>query len=218
MPTRAIHQLRSARRKPIWRSCISTAIRKPKRKHLWTTQPCRPERYIRRDQQSESLHVTAVYQQCGILTAISKAKAYLAQLCISSVQRSNPLRQLRSATRHHTWRGCVSTPRRNKNKTKALSGRHSRVDQSGLPTAIRRTKAYIVQLYINGTLYQLRAARRKHIWRSCVSTAISKANSSGNCDKQSGSISGAAVYHKSDQKDQSESTSGRHSRVDKSGV
>ena len=74
---------------------------KTKRKQFWTTrtaQPCRPERYIRRDQQSESLHATAVYQQRGILTAISKAKAYLAQLCISSDQRSNPCNQQRDIT------------------------------------------------------------------------------------------------------------------------
>ena len=91
---RAIHQLRSAKQKPISRSCLSTAITKPKRKHFWTTQSGRLEPYIHRDQQSESPHVTAVYQQHDILTAISKSKSYLAHLCISSVQRSNPLRQL----------------------------------------------------------------------------------------------------------------------------
>ena len=88
----------------------------------------------------------------------------------------------------------------------------------GIPTAIRGAKAYMVQLYINDTVYQPRPAMRKNIWRSCVSTAISKANPSGNCHKQSVSISGASVYHKRDQKNQSENTSGRHSRVDQSGV
>ena len=83
----------------------------------------------------------------------------------------------------------------------------------GIPTAIRGAKAYMVQLYINDTVYQPRPAMRKNIWRSCVSTAISKANPSGNCHKQSVSISGASVYHKRDQKNQSENTSGRHSRI-----
>ena len=34
-----------------------------KRKPFWTTQPCRPERYVNRDQQIESVSGTAVYQQ-----------------------------------------------------------------------------------------------------------------------------------------------------------
>lgn len=56
------------------------------------------------------------------------------------------------------------------------SGRHCCVDQSGISTAIRKAKAYLAQLYINRTVYQQRSAKRPHIWRSCISTAISNAN------------------------------------------
>ena len=79
-----------------------------KQKHRWTTRPCRPERYINRDQQSKIIPGAAVYQQHGIPTAISKreiisgatvyqqrgtstatsrAKAYLAQLHVNSHQK-----------------------------------------------------------------------------------------------------------------------------------
>ena len=120
-------------------------------------RPCRPELYINCDQQSGSVSGEAVYQQRGILTAINKAKAYLAQ---------HPLRKLRSATRHHGVARLHISPKP-KNLSEKTSGRHSRVDQNvrsaerklihgltvyeqqGIPTATSEAKAYLAQLCIN---------------------------------------------------------------------
>ena len=110
--TSTVYQPRLAKQKHIWRSCISTARyinrdqqsksisgaavyinsnHKTKRKHRWTTRPCRPVRYINLNQQSKSIPGADVYQQHGIPTAISSKK--------------------------HIWRNCISTARNiNRNK------------------------------------------------------------------------------------------------------
>ena len=117
--TWAVYQPQSAKRKHLWRccisparySCMSTAIKKTegkallddtavstravcpprelyinsnqklKRKHFWTTRPCRPGRFINRDQRIKSLFGAAVYNQrnsinCDQSEIISGAAAY----------------------------------------------------------------------------------------------------------------------------------------------
>ena len=65
--------------------------RAAKRKHFWTTQPCRPERYTNRDQQIEGPSGRhSRVDQSGISTLISKAKAHLPQRYINSGQQSKP--------------------------------------------------------------------------------------------------------------------------------
>ena len=90
-------------------SCISTAIKNLKRKHFWLTQPCRPGRCINRDSKAKHLWrkcISPARYSCistaiknssestsgrhsrvdlgGVSTAISKAKASLARLYITS--------------------------------------------------------------------------------------------------------------------------------------
>ena len=63
--------------------------------------------------------------------------------------------------------------------------------QSGTSTAFSKAKTYLAQLYITSAVCQPRSAKRKHIWRSRISTAITIP---------------------------SESTSGRHGRTDQRGM
>ena len=92
---RAVYQQRSmsaacSRAEAYWRSYISQRSENQKQNPCWTIRPCRPERCINREQQSESTFGAAVYQQRGVLTAICKGKAYLAQLYINSDQQCEP--------------------------------------------------------------------------------------------------------------------------------
>ena len=190
--TRAVYQPRSAKRNHIWHGRISTAISRAKthlaqqammsvyphsgitnqpsgnttgtvvyqqqtakRKLFWTAQPCRPERYVNRDQQIERVSGTAVYQQRSAKQTPPqaqprprlRAKIQLAQPCINNEQQSE-----------------------------STSGRHIRIDQSGVSTAISKAQAYLHERYINrdhqsasisGTaVCQQRSAERKHIWHS----------------------------------------------------
>ena len=178
---------------------------KLKRKHFWTMQPCRPGRNI----------------NCQI----SQANAYLAQLRITSA-----VYQLRSAKRSISstiWHSrispaarysCVSTAI--KTLSESPAGRRSRrgqyinrdqqskgihgatvYHQRGISTAFSKAKAYLPQLYITSAVYQPRSAKRKHIWRSRISTAItilskSTAGRHGRADQRciSTAISKAKAY------------------------
>ena len=66
-------------------------LRSAKQKHYWATSRCRAGRYINRD---ESISGTAAYQQCGVSTAISQAKAY---------RRSYISTAVRTPKRQHCW-------------------------------------------------------------------------------------------------------------------
>ena len=189
--TRAVHQPRPAKRKSIWHNCISTARyinrdqpgksilaqlcinsdHKTKAKAFWTTRPRRPERFINRDQQIESLDCTAIYKQRCISTASSQAKACLFQLCTNSDY--NPKRKW-----CWTTQPCRSERVNRDQEIEILYGTAVAVYQlRGISIAISKSKAYMAQLYISSTVYQPRSARQKHICLS-VSTAIRSQNAS----------------------------------------
>ena len=103
--TSAVYQPQSAKRKHIWRSCISTAITKLSEstagRHGRVDQQYQPRsakkqhtrcsyistaRCANRDQQGEIIYGTAVFQQRGTSTAISTTEANLAQVYINSNQ------------------------------------------------------------------------------------------------------------------------------------
>ena len=126
---------------------------KPKSKHFWTTRRRRQERHINRDQQSESLYGTPVYQKRRISTAISQAKAYLSQQCISSDQELN---------RKHFW---TTQPCRSESYDNRDQGSENLYDsavyqQRGISTAISQPMAYLPQLPINSD----HKPNRKHFW------------------------------------------------------
>ena len=168
--TWAVYQPRSAKQKHLWYSCISPARyscistakqKKNKAKALlndtavstWAVYQPR-EQYVNGNQnQSESTSGRHnPVDLGGVSTAISEAKASLAQLYITSA-----LYKPRSKRKHISRSGD---------------------DQGGLSTAISKETAYPARLYITNTVYHLRSANGKLIWRSCTSTTISTANSS----------------------------------------
>ena len=129
MSTRAVYQPREL---------YVNSNQKPKRKHLWTTQPCRPGRCINRDQHSKSISCAAVYHQCALLSAI-KAKACLAQRCRPGrcINRDQQIKstsgagvyhqhgsQLRSVNGKFIWRSCISTAISTANPSQAPPRRH----------------------------------------------------------------------------------------------
>ena len=128
--TWAVYQPRSAKKKHLWRSwisparcsCISTAI-KIESESTSGRHSRVDQGGTNSDQRSKNISGVSVYHQRGILTAISEAKAYLS--CIST------------AIEHYG---------------ENTSGRHSRVDQCGISTAIRIASAYPVQLYITSAV------------------------------------------------------------------
>ena len=162
----------------LWRSsispglhnCISTGIRNLKRKRFGTIQRCRPERCINRDKQNKSVSGAAIYRQRGVAgyqqpfkhkakalvddtamstttvsTTISKAKTYLAQVYIASA-----VYQPRSDTQDgHV--SCISSAIFN--FSECISGRHRRVDQCAVSTAVSKARAYPAQLYITRAIY-----------------------------------------------------------------
>ena len=103
----------------------------------------------------------------------------------------------------------------NEQQSEGPSGRHSRVDQSGISTAISKANAYLAQLYINSdqqsktpqaqprprfflqsenttgpAVYQQQAAKRKHFW----TTHPCRPERYINRDHRNENISGTAVY------------------------
>ena len=152
MSTRAVYQPRSAKVNYIWNRGISTTISKAKA-HLpqqaMTFSKAKIQLappYIYGDQQSESAsgrhsHV----EQSGVSTAISKAKAYLAPRYINRDQQSEST----SGTAGHDVQQSDNTAGtavyQQRAASESFSGRHSRVDQSGISTAISRTKAQRAQ-------------------------------------------------------------------------
>ena len=184
---------------------------KLKRKHFWSTQPCRPGRCINHNQHSEITSGAAVYHQRGIAVypppSKIKTKAFLDDTAVSTWAVSQP----RTSKQNNLWRSCKSPARYScistviENSSKSASGRHRRVDQGGKSTARVVNK-------------QQSKLKRKHFWttqpcrpgrcvnrESWVPTAIKNLNgsTSGPCrpgrfinrDQQSKIISGAAVYH-----------------------
>ena len=169
-----------------------------------------PQSYINYDQQSAStswphLHV----EQGGISTVIRRNKVYRAQLHINSA-----VYQPRSAKRRHT--GAAIYQQRSEHESDSTAGRHGRDCQSGIFTAISKTKAHLAQLFIANAVNQLQSATQKRTWCNCISTAISKAKLTAfrklkrnlfwttqpcrpewciNRDQFRKSMSGAAVYH-----------------------
>ena len=144
---------------------------KLKRKHFWTTPPCRPGRYINRDScistaiRNESESASDRHSRVdlgGVSTAISKAKASLAPLYITSVVymyiRGHHCKCESTSGRHSfVDQSGVSTARavyqqQSQNWSESISGRHSRVDLGGLSTTISKTKNYLPQLYITGAV------------------------------------------------------------------
>ena len=91
--TRAVYQPRSAKRKNVSEMYFNS-IRKCWRKHFWTTQPCRPVRYVNCNQKRESISCAAVYHQRGVAVyqqpSKSKAKALLDDTAISTWAVSQP--------------------------------------------------------------------------------------------------------------------------------
>ena len=106
--------------------------------------------YVHKEQQSESAsgrhsHV----EQSGMSTAISKAKAYLAPRYINRDQQSEST----SGTAGHDVQQSDNTAGtavyQQRAASESISGRHSRVDQSGISTLIIKAKAYLAPRYIN---------------------------------------------------------------------
>ena len=118
-----------------------------------------------RSTQSRSSAASDVYKRQiwhrGISTTISRAKAHLAQQAMISKAKIQ-----------------LAPPYISKEQqSESTSGRHSRVDESGISTAISKAKAFQDDTAVSTrAVYQPRSARRKHIWRSGIPTAISNAN------------------------------------------
>ena len=114
--------------------------------------------------------------------------------------------QPRSAKQEHKRRSCISPARYScistaiRNKTETIPGPNIRLDQGGISTAKAvyqqqsktKAKALLVDTFVSTwAVPQPRTAKRKHLWRgcispapySCISTAIRK-------NKLSGSASG----------------------------
>ena len=141
--------------------------RKFKRKHVWTTPPCRPERYINR----ESCISTAIQ---------TEAKALLVDTAVSTWAVYQP----RSVKRNHLWRSCISQARyscistaTNKTKAKALLN-----DKAVSIRAVYQPRKRYYQ--------QQSKLKRKHFW----STQPCRPGRCINRDQQS-KVSVAQVYN-----------------------
>ena len=155
-----------------------TAVHKQlaaKRKPFWTTQRCRPERYINRDKQSERVSGTDVYRQ-------------------------RSAKQTPSGTAAPAMKAKYNWPSRITTRTKAKALLYD--------TAV-----------LTRAVYLPRSAKRKHIYQSGISTAISNSQASLalpyiNHDQRSESTSPTAgpmmdVYpHSGITNQQSENTTG----------
>ena len=123
---------------------------------------------------------------CGISTTISRVNAHLAQQAMTFSKAKIQL----------------APPYINKERqSKSASGRHSRVDQGGISTAISKAKAYLVPRYVNHDQQsESTSGTAGHDGRACRQTKIQLAQPYINKEQQS------------------ESASGRHSRVHQSGI
>ena len=96
--------------------------------------------------------------QGGIFTAISKTKAYMAQLFVTNAAVSQ------SATQKRIWRNCISTAIGKARQCLAppdinsdqKTGAESLLDDTTVSTRV---------------VYQPRSAKKEHIWRNCISLA-----------------------------------------------
>ena len=162
MSTRAVYQPREL---------YINSNQKLKRKHFWSTQPCRPGRCINRDQQIKSICGTPVYHQRGVAVyhqqSKTKAKALLDDTDVSTraVYQPRLAEQSISGAAVYQQRGVAVFQQQSKWKAKA------HVDQGG----INRDQ----QINSNQKL------KRKPFWmtqpcrpgqyinrESCISTAI----------------------------------------------
>ena len=178
-------------------------------------RPCRPGRYINQYQQNISMSGASVYHQRAITTAISRAKAYLVQIHVTSAvylhttaskwKAKAPLDDSGMSTR------AISTAI---SKAKTIFG-SAVYHKRGVSTAISKAKACLrcmssaIEKYgksasgrhsvSTSAVYQPQSEKQKHIRRSCISPARYS------CISTAIEIS-------------SESASGRHSRVDRGGT
>ena len=74
------------------RKLYINSSQKRKRKHFWSTQPCRPGRCLNREQQSKSISGAAVCHQRTLSTAI-KAKSCLTHTLSTTIKGKSCLTQ-----------------------------------------------------------------------------------------------------------------------------
>ena len=152
-----------------------------KQKYCRTTRPCRPARYISRDQHSRSIYIWRSY----ISTAIKNLKRNRSGRRSHVDQGARPTAV---SSEKHIWRRCMS-PRRYicmstaiRNLKRSRSGRHTRGSESaavyrqrGTSTAISIDEAYLAQMYIKShrSLKQSRFGRHSRVDQGGISSAIS---------------------------------------------
>ena len=129
MSTRAVHQPRSAKRKHIWPHGISTTISIAKG-HL-----------AQQVMMGVYPHSVITHQQSENTTSCGR---------ISTTSRKAPQAQPRPRFLSNAKIQLAQPHMNNEQQSESASGRHSRVDQSGIVTAIIRAKAYMVWPYIHG--------------------------------------------------------------------
>ena len=118
--------------------------------------------------ESESISGAAVCQQrsanqtsCGTASPTKTCVEKIAQLYINhEPQPKSPFGQpcrpelyINGDQQSESLSGAAEYQLRSENKSESTSGRHSRVDQSGISAAISKVKAYMSLLYINNTVY-----------------------------------------------------------------
>ena len=202
-----VYELQSARRKHICRRCVSTAITEAHPSGSWISKA---EAY------RAQLYSTKKKNRAKALpddTAVSTRAVYKPRTAKrKSIWHNGTARYINRDRPGESMSGATLYKQRPETKAKAL------LDDTAATTRCQPQSAKRKPIWHSSMMKSAVHQPRKYIRRSCVSTTVITEDPSGNCYKQSASISGAAVYHKSDQINQSESTSGRHSRVDHSGV
>ena len=112
-----------------------------KRKHFWSTQPCRPGRCLNRKLQNKSISGAAVYHQRGIAVYQQQSKFQANALRDGTVMSTGAVHQPREFFLNSS-----------QNWNESTSGRHSRVALGGVSTTINKVKSSLVQLYITSAV------------------------------------------------------------------
>ena len=182
-----------------------------KRKHFWTTQPCRPGRCLNREQQSKNISGPAVYHQRGIAVYHQQSKTQAKALLDDTAVSTRAMYQPRSAKQKHLWRSCISPAWYScistaiKIESESTSGRHSHVDQGGInrdqqSKNISGAKCVSPAWNINRdqqseSISELSINSHKNLWRKHFwTTQPCRPVRCINRNQQSKSISGEARY------------------------
>ena len=185
---------------------------KRKRKHFWSTQPCRPGRCINRDQQSKSIYGADVSHQRGV--AVYQQPSKLKRKHFWTTQPCRPWRYINhescmstairrlkrkhcSSTQPCRPGRCINRDQQSKDISDAAVYRQRSVAVYHQPSK-SQAKALLDDTVMSTRVVSTAISKAKHIWRSCISTTISKAKAYLSC------ISTAFEHY-------GESTSRRHS-------